>query len=91
MNSNELFKTFIVTQHTTARAGFITGTEAHKAIEGYYKALEDMDGTDELTTLYKDLAGYVYRGTTTQADKARAILEGTTLSDLLDPLAIKEG
>lgn len=84
MNSNELFKTFIVTQHTTARAGFITGTEAHKAIEGYYKALEDMGGTDELTELYRELANYVYAGTATQAENARNVLNGKiNLTDLI--------
>lgn len=84
MNSNELFKTFIVTQHATAHRGFITGTEAHKAIEGYYKALEDMGGTDELTALYMDLARYVYAGTPTQAENARNILEGNiSITDLL--------
>ena len=84
MNSNELFKTFIVTQHTTAHRGFITGTEAHKAIEGYYKALEDMDGTDELTELYRELANYVYSGTATQAENARNILNGTLkITDLV--------
>lgn len=84
MNSNELFKTFIVTQHTTARRGFITATEAYKAIEGYYKALEDMDGIDELTELYMDLANYVYAGTATQAENARNILNGKIkLTDLI--------
>ena len=74
MNSNELFKTFIVTQHATILRGFITTEEAHRAIEGYYKALEDMDGIDELTELYMDLANYVHAGTPKQAENARNIL-----------------
>ena len=83
-NSNELFKTFILQQLSMARRGFITDDLANKAIRGYYKALVDLNGVDDLTTLYKDLADCVYGGTSTQATNARDILEGkASLSDLL--------
>jgi hypothetical protein len=84
-NSNELFKTFILNQLSLAKRKLITGLQAHDGINGYYKALKDLNGVDDLTTLYRDLAGYVYGGTTTQATNARYILEGkASLSDLLE-------
>ena len=83
-NSNELFKTFILNNLSMTRRGFITDDLANESIRGYYKALVDLNGVDDLTTLYKDLAGYVYGGTTTQATNARAILEGkASLYDFL--------
>ena len=86
-NSNELFKTFILQQLAMVRRGFITGGQANGAIKGYYKALADLGGTDELTTLYKDLAGYVYGGTHNQQKNARDLLEGTLdISTVLDVL-----
>lgn len=86
-NSNELFKTFILNQLSLATRKLITDTQAYDGINGYYKALEDLNGVDKLTTLYKDLAGYVLAGTPNQQKNARDLLEGTLdLSTVLDRL-----
>lgn len=86
-NSNELFKTFILNNLSLIRRGFITDDLANEAIRGYYKALQDLNGVDDLTTLYKDLAGYVLAGTTTQQENAKNLLNGKLdLSTVLDKL-----
>ena len=86
-NSNELFKTFILNNLSMTRRGIIPEEFAQQSIAGYYKALADLGGTDELTTLYKDLAGYVYGGTPNQQKNAKDLLEGTLdLSTVLDVL-----
>lgn len=82
-NSNELFKTFIINNLKLAKRGMIPKEFAQQSIMGYYKALEDLNGVDELTTLYKDLAGFIYCGTRTQRENAENILNGViNLSDL---------
>lgn len=86
-NSNELFKTFILNQLSLAKRKLITDTQAYDGINGYYKALEDLNGVDDLTTLYKQLAGYVILGTNTQQKNAKDLLNGTLdLSTVLDVL-----
>lgn len=76
-NSNELFKTFILNQLALAKRDLITEIQAHEGIRGYYKALENMNGVDMVTTLYKDLAGYVLAGTPNQQKNAQDLLNGT--------------
>lgn len=84
-NSNELYKTFILNQLAMVRRGAIDTNQASTAIKGYYTALADMDGADELTKQYKELAGLVLFGTPNQAKNARALLEGSLdLSNMLD-------
>lgn len=86
-NSNELFKTFILNNLALSRRGAIPKEFAQQSISGYYKALKDLNGVDKLTTLYKDLAGYVLAGTPNQQKNARYLLEGTLdLSTVLDRL-----
>lgn len=86
-NSNELFKTFILNNLALSRRGAIPKEFAQQSISGYYKALKDLNGVDEVTNLYKDLAGYVYGGTTTQQKNAMDLLNGTLdLSPILDRL-----
>lgn len=85
MNSNELFKTYIVNTLQMVARGILTGVQAQEGINGYYKALEDMKGTDELTTLYNHLSYYALSGTVTQSENARNILKGNiSITDLLD-------
>lgn len=84
-NSNELYKTFILSQLSMVRRGAIDTSQVSTAIKGYYTALADMDGADELTKQYKELAGLVLFGTPNQAKNARALLEGKLdLSNILD-------
>lgn len=84
-NSNQLFKTFILNQLAMVRRGAIDTNQVSTAIKGYYTALADMDGADELTKQYKELAGLVLFGTPNQAKNARALLEGNLdLSNMLD-------
>lgn len=84
-NSNELYKTFILNQLAMVRRGAIDTNQVSTAIKGYYTALVDMDGADELTKQYKELAGLVLFGTPNQAKNAQALLEGKLdLSNMLD-------
>lgn len=84
-NSNELYKTFILNQLAMVRRGAIDPNQVSTAIKGYYTALADMDGADELTKQYKELAGLVLFGTPNQAKNARALLEGNLdLSNILN-------
>lgn len=84
-NSNQLFKTFILGQLSMIRRGTVDENQASTAIKGYFTALADMDGADELTKQYKELAGLVLFGTPNQAKNAQALLEGTLdLSNILN-------
>lgn len=84
-NSNELYKTFILGQLSMVRRGIVTAELAGTAFNTYYTALADMNGADELTKQYKELAGLVLFGTPNQAKNAQALLEGTLdLSNILN-------
>ena len=67
------------------RRGAIDSNQVSTAIKGYYTALADMNGADELTKQYKELAGLVLFGTPNQAKNAWALLDGSLdLSNILD-------
>ena len=84
-SNNEFYRTFILGQLTMIKRGFVTAELAGKAFDTYYTALVDMDGADELTKQYKELAGLVLFGTPAQAKNAQALLEGSLdLSNILD-------
>lgn len=86
INSNELFRTYVRTTIASAQRGLITSLEAVAGVSGYYNALEDLNGADELTQLYHGLGMQALLGTTEQRTHARAVLESPekALSQILD-------
>lgn len=73
-NSNELFRTFILSILASTNNGRFKRPTGTLQVIGYYQALEDLNGVDELTRLYKQLATIALSDDLRSREEAQRIL-----------------
>lgn len=73
-NSNEFFRTFILSILASTNKGHFKRPTGTLQVIGYYQALEDLNGIDELTRLYKQLAVIALSDDPTRREEAQRIL-----------------